>query len=279
MPDDNPIVPRKVGELTKVGSKGNPILDTMVKDALQLAKESSELSEDAEVQFKCKNLEKAVRDALEMPEGTIRRRDMLRLEKLQYGGWDKKSEPVLELDQQVTDLSGLEHAQNLRRLELTYNQIEDIEPLRDMTQLEYLYLYYNQIEDIEPLKDMTRLEILALLHNQIEDISPLRNLTQLEVLSLLHNQIEDIEPLRKLTQLWDLNLGENKIVDIEPLRKLTQLERLVLWRNQIKDITPLKDLTQLKELDLDQNPLTKEQIANLQKALPKCNIRFLHARR
>ena len=58
MSEDNPIVPRKGGELTKIGPKGNPILDTMVRDALQLAKESSELSEEFQVQFKCKNLER-----------------------------------------------------------------------------------------------------------------------------------------------------------------------------------------------------------------------------
>ena len=218
MSEDNPIVPRKGGELTKIGPKGNPILDTMVRDALQLAKENSALSEGVEVQFKCKNLEKAVRDALGMPEGTITRKDMLRLEKL------------TRRIQQVTYVSGLEHAQNLRRLDLNFNQIGDISPLREMTQLQWLCLGGNQIKDISPLRKLTELKYLFLQGNQIEDISP--------------------------------------------LREMTQLEMLFLWGNQIKDIASLRKLTQLKSVRLSENPLTKEQIADLKEALPECRIIF-----
>jgi hypothetical protein len=75
MPEDNPIVPAPRGDLTTSGGS-NPILDKMVRDALELAKASTELAEpntelaeDVRVEFKCPNLEKAVRKALEKPEG------------------------------------------------------------------------------------------------------------------------------------------------------------------------------------------------------------------
>ena len=43
--------------------------------------------------------------------------------------------------------------------------------------------------------------------------------------------------------------------------------------NQLSDVTGLKKLTQLEELWVKNNPdLTKAQIDQLQKALPKCNI-------
>ena len=48
---------------------------------------------------------------------------------------------------------------------------------------------------------------------------------------------------------------------------------LNLAANQLTDVKPLEKLTQLELLRLDDNPaLTKAQIAELQKALPKCNI-------
>ena len=54
------------------------------------------------------------------------------------------------------------------------------------------------------------------------------------------------------------------------LEKVTWLS---LSYNQLTDVTALKELTQLTRLGLGRNPdLTKSQIAELQKALPKCKI-------
>ena len=48
---------------------------------------------------------------------------------------------------------------------------------------------------------------------------------------------------------------------------------LILTNNQLTDVKGLEKLTQLKVLGLGNNPdLTKAQIAELQKALPKCTI-------
>ena len=57
------------------------------------------------------------------------------------------------------------------------------------------------------------------------------------------------------------------------LENLTQLEYLELQKNQLNDVKGLEKLTQLEYLDLENNPaLTKAQIDELQKALPKCTI-------
>ena len=48
---------------------------------------------------------------------------------------------------------------------------------------------------------------------------------------------------------------------------------LSLSNNQLTDVTGLEKLTQLRLLTLKDNPdLTKAQIDELQKALPKCRI-------
>ena len=57
------------------------------------------------------------------------------------------------------------------------------------------------------------------------------------------------------------------------LEKLTQLEGLNLNVNRLTDVKGLEKLTNLSKLRLQNNPdLTKAQIDQLQKALPKCRI-------
>ena len=93
-------------------------------------------------------------------------------------------------------------------------------------------------------------------------------------LSLSDNKLTDVKSLEKLNQLTELHLGGNKLTDVKGLEKLTQLRGLYLSDNQLTDVKSLEKLTQLEELYLTDNPdLTKAQIDELKKALPRCNIR------
>jgi len=78
----------------------------------------------------------------------------------------------------------------------------------------------------------------------------------------------------KLTQLKTLHLAENQLTELpKGLEKLNRLTSLHLRFNRLTDVKGLEKLTQLKELYLyDNHDLTKAQIAELQKALPKCKI-------
>jgi len=72
----------------------------------------------------------------------------------------------------------------------------------------------------------------------------------------------------------ELYLDGNQLTKLpRGLEKLTQLKTLYLGKNQLTDVKGLENLTQLTYLDLRANPdLTKAQIDQLQKALPKCTI-------
>ena len=79
----------------------------------------------------------------------------------------------------------------------------------------------------------------------------------------------DFEKVAKL-----LNLQDQQLTDGKGLENLTQLKELHLGGNQLTDTKGLEKLTKLERLVLNDNPaLTKAQIAELQKALPKCRIR------
>ena len=101
----------------------------------------------------------------------------------------------------------------------------------------------------------------------------LEKLTQLWNLSLTQNRLTDVKGLENLTQLKTLRLTQNQLTDVKGLENLTQLEELGLGYNQLTDLKGLEKLPQLTKLVLSENPaLTKAQIAQLQKALPKCDI-------
>ena len=155
----------------------------------------------------------------------------------------------------ITDLTGLEHAKNLRNLNLYGNEISDISALATLTELRELSLRSNQIRDISALAGMTDLETLFLGNNDITDIGPIAGLTRIEQLSLFSNQISDITALAKLTQLETLSLAFNKISDLKPLAGLTHVIELFLNNNEISDLTPLAGLTELEELYLETNEI------------------------
>ena len=156
----------------------------------------------------------------------------------------------------IKDLTRLEHATQLRSLELSGNQILNIRPLANLKNLQVLTLDENNVRDITPLKNLTQLTWLLIGDNPISDFTPLSNLNQLEGLSLYRNQMNDLTPLGSLTKLRFLWLWDNNISDISVLADLTSLTELHLARNNIKDISPLVKLPVLKELRLERNPLS-----------------------
>ena len=172
----------------------------------------------------------------------------------------------------IKNLTGLEHARNLKVLILYTNEISDISALAGLTQLTELVLRSNNISDISPLAELRKLTWLHLVGNNISDISPLAGLTQLTVLDLGHNNISGISVLAKLTQLTVLDLEHNNISDISPLAGLTQLTVLDLGHNNISGISVLAKLTQLTVLDLGRSSISDISILAELKRLKKLNL-------
>ena len=220
------------------------------------------------------NLAAAIRGALKLKTKRITQLDMLGLRGL------RASNPQitdLNRHQQITDLTGLEHARNLKYLYLARNQISDITVLTKLPNLTSVSLRSNKIGDFtavteltnlialdisdNPIKDLTlfaeliNLRDLSLDRNQMSDLIPLAELTQLKRLYLAYNQINDLTPLIGLTNLTSLGLPGNQINDLSPLAGLTQLQDLYLQGNHINDVRPLTGLVALRSLGLDRNPI------------------------
>ena len=97
----------------------------------------------------------------------------------------------------------------------------------------------------------------------------------LETVRLGRNRIQNLSPLQNAhcrDQIRYLDLSFNQIEDVTPLGTLSGLETLDLRSNQIYSVVPLQRLTRLKRLVLSGNPLTDEQVEELRRALPDCDI-------
>ena len=156
-------------------------------------------------------------------------------------------------EREIKNLTGLEHATQLRELFLYDNQIRNLAPLAGLTQLKRLGLDGNQISNVRPLTGLTQLELLHIGRNQIKNngVQLLTSLKQLKWLSLYSNQISNIKPLANLTKLEGLWLSNNKIRDVSPLAGLVNLETLHLNGNPIQDFSPLVSLTKLSDVDVE----------------------------
>ena len=120
-------------------------------------------------------------------------------------------------DANIRNLTGLEHATNLKDLRLDRNAISDISVLAGLTDLTGLGLDENSISDISTLAGLTNLTNLLIGGNNISDISTLAGLTNLRGLSLYNTNISDISAITELTALTRLWFDWNNISDLSPL--------------------------------------------------------------
>jgi Leucine-rich repeat (LRR) protein len=216
------------------------------------------------------------------------------IDTLSFSGWSIAKIPkkifqcknLKKLDlsgNEISDYSFLENLTNLTTLHLSFNRISDYSFLEKMTNLTTLDLSRNDISDIHFLENLTNLTTLDLNSNQISDIRFLENLTNLITLDLSGNKISDIRFLEKMINLTSLDLSDNEISDIRFSEKMTNLITLDLSGNKISDIRFLENLTNLITLDLSGNKISdirfSEKMTNLTTLYLNSNqisdIRFL----
>ena len=178
------------------------------------------------------NLERVIRDALDVPRGTsLLKEDMLKLTHLPWS------------DENIEDLTGLEHATNVVFAVLGGNPITDLAPIGSLPRLETLHIAGIRTNNLDALANLAALKDLFAIHCAIEDISALAGLTNLVALDLAANRIVDISALANLTALEKLHIERNRIVDVSPLAGLTKLKELHIFHNRIVDFSAILHLS------------------------------------
>ncbi len=174
----------------------------------------------------------------------------------------------------ISNLTGFEHASNLRFLDISDNPITDLSPLANLIALEELHFWQDPPRstnlDLRPLAKLTNLRRIVVSGNGITDISPLANLQGLTRLSLDRNNIDDLSPLMGLVNLKEMDISRNPITDLSPLANLKELEDLGFGQGPPRpinlDLSPLAHLTNLRVLALSGNGITDiSSLADLQR--------------
>ena len=173
----------------------------------------------------------------------------------------------------IRDLTGLEFATNLERLELRHNAISDLTPLRNLTRIDNIKLRDNLIVDVSPLAKLINVGWLGLEDNRITDLSPLSGLVKLDGLGINGNPVSDISPLSGMLSLSGLAAWDTRITDLSPLAKLRKLDWMGITGGTISDVTPLAGLPALRELTLE-----RCGISDLTSFAKLTGVRRLHLR-
>lgn len=177
----------------------------------------------------------------------------------------------------LIDFSPLRKLLQLEVLDLSSSKIENIKSLSDLKNLKELNLDETMVSNLKCLRNLTQMQKLSLSGTKICDIEPLNNMILLNTLNLSKTRLTNIEAIKNLSNLQSLNLSETQIKNLEPIKNLINLQELNISKTQIDNLEPLKTLKNLKTIWLskDQN-ITKSQVNDLQKALPKTNIYVNH---
>ena len=184
----------------------------------------------------------------------------------------------------ITNLTGLEAAINLRELGLVDNNITDISPLAGLTKLRLLWLDDNSISDISAIAGLINLSELRLLNNSISNISPLvanTGLGSADWIDLRGNflnntafnthiptlqsrgivvEFDQIVVPPKMVNIPDPNLRNaiEKVFGKTPGATITVVDMETLTtlnatNKNIRNLTGLETATNLTELDLQNN--------------------------
>ncbi|MDE0684774.1 MAG: leucine-rich repeat domain-containing protein, partial [Candidatus Poribacteria bacterium] len=198
-------------------------------------------------------------------------------------------------DAGISNLTGLEAAIELERIEFRRNAISDLSPLRGLTRLNNIKLRGNRITDVSPLAGLINVDWLGLEENEITDLSPLAGLVKLNGIGISGNPVSDVSPLAELISLGRIDAWRTPILDFAALAKLPRLSwiefgndrsisvlpslrglrnltRLEIHNCNISDISGLAELTQLEWLELINNQVSDiSPLANL-KSLEHLNL-------
>lgn len=143
--------------------------------------------------------EKAIRKALDQPEGEIYRWQLQQIRALYFCGsmyLDSAKDIVFYSDGtlrvngakvgsgQIKDLSLLKNTVNLETLALISQPVTDLSPLSGLTLLKELYLSGSEITGVAALKDLPSLETLHLEYTNVKDLTPLSALPNLKTVTV-----------------------------------------------------------------------------------------------
>jgi internalin A len=168
----------------------------------------------------------------------------------------------------IDDVSLLRYFPNLKKVDLSTNEIKSLKPLEKMAHLTELDVISNPVTDFSPLVKLKNLERLEISNSKISDIAAIGQILSLKSLTLYSDGIKDISPLGNLVNLEKLTVSSDEITDICALDTLVNLKELdISGCSKVTDISCLKDATQLEKLNIKNTAVKKIDVVKNYKNL------------
>lgn len=190
----------------------------------------------------------------------------------------------LDETQTVLDLSGLDLSKipdlcsllpveiqsQLSQLDLSNNKIQSVnQDLSCLQNLKWLDLSFNQITELVWLWNLPSLLDLRLAKNSIERLESefFKQFPALQGLKLWYNKLKDVSALQQLKWLISLELQHNELASLLWLENLDKLERVKFEFNKLKEeqLKYLDKLKYIKEVSWWYNYFKEEILNNLKK--------------
>jgi formylglycine-generating enzyme required for sulfatase activity len=190
------------------------------------------------------NLNAAIRETLGKPAGPLTQPDMLGLTNLSA------------IFRNITNVQGLEAAQNLVSLDLQDNRITNVSILTNLTRLVFLDLSENRFPQLTLPSGMTNLTRLRLENGRLTNLSLTTGLTRLTSLRVGFNQLSHLALPADMTNLTELSVFQNQLTNLTLPPSLANLGTLNLDGNQLSRLQLPAGLTQLIFIALGGNRLT-----------------------
>lgn len=186
---------------------------------------------------------------------------------------------IVATDNQINYISSEIGSSSLLELQLDRNKLSSLPNELSLSHIKSLSLSRNKFVTFpEDFRFPASLKKLFLDHNRLTSLSnALENSTSLEYLGLWGNKLSQLpESMDNLSKLKTLSLHRNNFTEFPSvILKLKKLTWLALPYNQIKSLPPeLANMTNLQTLHLNGNPIPQEQVDDLRKKMPFCNITF-----
>lgn len=167
----------------------------------------------------------------------------------------------------VRDLTGLEHATRLTKLEMRGTLVTTLAPLAEVEPLMYLYagtltlsngeVRESHLNDISALAALSSLDYVSLNGAQISDIKPLRGakkLVRVEVAGV--TALHDLSPLEESPMLREVYAQNTAVSDLSPLANLLEMRTISVPNANVSDISTVAGLPELTILNVNGNHVT-----------------------
>ena len=156
------------------------------------------------VRFPDSQQERAVRRALEAPDGEIYRWQLAELRELYFCG----NVVADSLEGVRFDADG---TCRVNGAPVVTGRVSDLSLLESVVNLETLALVCQPADSLAPLNGLTRLRELSLAGSPTDELSALRELPSLEILHLEHTAIRDLTPLEAFPKLKTVTVSREML--------------------------------------------------------------------